>query len=140
MKIKTDFVTNSSSASYIIAFKKDLTVEDIKLELLGNSKNLKDYLDDNTSYWDEYEDEESRNPFDGDTGEIMSQPTEEEQIDTLARILAKHIFSFKEYGLRLGEYIVYGSEGSSEDMDLFANWLYGYADTDSENLKIHGMN
>jgi tRNA G37 N-methylase TrmD len=129
MKIRTDFITNSSSASYIVALKKDLTIEDIKVELLKNKKNLKDYLDNNIDYWD-------GDPYDGDTGEVMAQPTEDEQIDTLSEILAKHIFSLKEYGMKLCEYIVCACEGSSEDMDIFANWLYGYANTDSENLKI----
>jgi hypothetical protein len=138
MKIKTDFVTNSSSSSYIIAVKNDLTVEDIKNELLKEKGSLQDFLNDNSEYWGEYDD--FSDPLDGDFGEIMAQPTDEEKIDILAGILAKNILLRTKDGLKIHDFLVSACEGSSEDIDLFPNWLYSYANIESDVLKIEGSN
>lgn len=132
MKIKSDFVTNSSSASYIIALKQGLSREDIRKEILEKG-SLKAYLDEYKGYWGPYDPESE---YQDDTTEIMALETEEEQLALLAEKIAGNIYTYQRYGLKLGEFIAFACDGSSEDIDLFSNWLYSYANINGDNIKI----
>ena len=136
MKIKNDFITNSSSSSFIVAVRENLTRADIRKELLEKG-SLKEYLDEYKNYWGPYDEEDYG--YEDDTTEIARLETEEEQLALLAEKIADSIYAEIRNALKLGDFNAFAYEGSSEDIELFSNWLYAYANINTDNIKIRAF-
>ena len=94
MKIRADFVTNSSSSSFIIAVKSDVTEEDAAVFVDKHfAKTIKSMLDD----------------FGGGSDEENSQSVRDELIE-------KIMYAVREkYGMKLDGWTVTAGEACSDD-------------------------
>lgn len=129
MKLRSDFVTNSSSSSFVIARHNDCTYDEIKTMLNRHRDDILSILECGDGYVDcEY------------TEEIQSYYDEKnfnKAIDLAIVCLAGELTHDGWNSMRLGEWIVNAAYGSNEDPDLFACMLYDYGhDMGTEHLKI----
>jgi hypothetical protein len=116
MKIREGFVSNSSSASFVIAIRKDCTLEDFKSYC---SKDIKLFIDQYREYID--------------TEDI---PLDQSTQDYITNRLY-NLFKNEKYGIvNLDNWLAYSRNISSEDTGLFDLFLYSVAALNYEKLKI----
>ena len=130
MKIRTDYVTNSSSSSFIIAKHKDCTREEVKTMLEGMKDSVK-FLIYNLD-----------GRIDCDHYDEIKQAYDNEEIDKAVEIAIEELTDDLLWGgygdgLILDNWTVHSAYASSEDCQLFGSALYdfGYL-MDTEHLKL----
>ena len=111
MKIRTDYVTNSSSSSFVIAVHKDCTIDEVKEMLHRHESKIKNLMDD-----------------------LDISPIE---YDSAIQEIADDLLSAHWGDMTLGEWTVTSKYGSNEDGKLCGCALYDFGyDMGTEHLKV----
>lgn len=129
MKIRCDYVTNSSSSSFIIAKHKDCTRDEIVTMLNTNRKEIKNLLDI-------YEGE-----LDCDHMDAIKEYYDNEEfnkaIDLAIECLTNDLMSTEWGSMTLDNWTVTSEFASNEDGILFPSALYEFGwNMDTDHIRV----
>lgn len=118
MKLRFDYVTNSSSASFVIARRSDCTIEDIKA--IVTSPMYQNVLQEIMKYDYKYRED--------------SVP--DRLIDDICGFLYR--VSSSDYGIAIGDWSIGSMDSSSEDGGASSCLYMGISNVDTDKFKIGG--
>ena len=130
MKMRSDYVTNSSSSSFVIAIHKDCTMDEIKTMLYGLKDRIKELLYERDGEYNSNHMIEIKHAYDNNDLDAA--------IDFVIIDLAGNLNKTSKYDLALDNWYVRCTTASNEDSLLFERALYdfGYL-MNTEHLKLN---
>lgn len=128
MKIRTDFVTNSSSSSFVIAYKGEIKEEELKPIIARYKKSILEILYNEGDYLD-LEDELKNALAEGDEEQILNFAIEELASDLY--------YMLKDCDCDLKPWKVQSIYVTSDSSDFLEVFLYENGSILEDNLKLY---